>query len=467
MGRSADCECERVLHPLVKGEVTDVNRQQRTAYVIGLLTVLCGWLASPGAAAAADIAWDLVNSTNQNLVSYTTDAPVFSAAGDGFQKYDIDVDLAAIPYSLLDDTAGSFPADLIGIIDSTSDHEEFFGATDTVNNDNPEPGVAYHATWVFNISTATSGPELSVDLAAMGDFEDADSFFWTYQVDAGPVVQVFTAAANVDGSLEYTMADGTTRLVAPPRVGGGGAPWHRLTPMTPPHTNGAQLTVVFTGLTDGGSEGYAVRNLKVTAAPPPAVEVQVVNPTFATGIATADAGIASLALTGASNLSLTSSGAVGATQWTWQVDLVDTALPGSGTLVVTASDSTSGSAAINLSGTAVQIIVQSQTDIEIRGIATADAGIASLVLTGSNLALTTSGAVGANEWTWQVNIVDPASAGTGLLELTDSAGGSATLAINLRGFGAAPIPALDTSGIVVLVLLLALGGVAVLRFGRH
>jgi uncharacterized protein len=240
----------------MKGQHASVN-------LIGLSVALGLCLAS-GTAAAQDIAWDLVSSTSHNLVSYGTDAPVFTAPGDGFQKYDVDVDPTAIPYSLVDDTLGAFPADAIGIVDSVNDHDEFFGICDIVN-DTP-PGPPYHATWVFDISSASGNLQLSVNLAAMGDFEAADTYVWTWQVDSGAVNTWLTAVADEAGSYTYTMADGTTRLVDDPLVVNGTTISNVFRTFTTPITPGSQLTVVLTSTTDGSYEGYAARNIVVSAS---------------------------------------------------------------------------------------------------------------------------------------------------------------------------------------------------------
>jgi len=185
-----------------------MKRRHTSIYLIGLSAALSLCLAAVPAI-ADDIAWDMVSSTSQNLVSFSTDAPVFSSPGDGFQKYQVGVS-ESIPYGLVDDTNNGYAADGGGIIDAATDTDVFFGVIDTVNNDNPGPDP-YHATWVFDISGAISDVVLHVDLAAMGDFEADDSYEWSYQIDGGAPQTFLTAIANTDGALTYTMADGTTR----------------------------------------------------------------------------------------------------------------------------------------------------------------------------------------------------------------------------------------------------------------
>ncbi len=449
-----------------------MTRQRGSLSLVGLSAVVALCLA-PGAAVADDIAWDMVSTTSHNLISHGTDAPVFTSPASGFQKFAVGVS-ASIPYALVDDTAGVFPADAIGIIDSSTDFDEFFGATDTVNNDNPPPGAPYHATWVFDISSAYANPRLWVDLAAMGNFETgggdvvSDSFVWSWQVDGGPVTSVFGSSVNEDGSQTYTMADGTTRVEDDPLVVEGVTMSNAFTTFSTPITTGSQLTVMLTVTADATSESYAARNILITADPPPPgpeVVVQSVAATVASGIATAPAGVASLVLSDSTNVTLTTSGAVGDSQWSWQLSLVDPSVSGVGTLTVTDLVGASDAEVVNLSGTGLSIVVDLQSATEASGTATAVAGIASLVLTGAtNMTLTTSGTVGATQWTWHVQLVDVDLPGSGTLVLTDQVGNTAVEPIALSG-PRQNIPALGTGGILLFVLLLAGAGVAVLRLG--
>jgi len=235
-----------------------MNIGRRCGVLVGLM-VLC---LAPVMAGAADIAWDMVASSSQNLISYGTDAPTFSSPGDGFQKYQVGVS-ESIPYTLVDDTNAGYPPDAVGIIDASSDFDEFFGVVDIVNSDNPGPDP-YHATWVFDISSATEDLMLSLDLAAMGDFEADDMYEWSYQVDGGAPTTFLTAAADEDGTLTYTMADGTTRDLDDPLVVDGVTLYNAFQTFSTSIPSGSQLTVTLTALTDGGSEGYVARNIVVS-----------------------------------------------------------------------------------------------------------------------------------------------------------------------------------------------------------
>lgn len=245
-----------------------MKMQNGSFFLIGLLAAisLCFGLSTAG---ADDIAWDLVNSSDNNLTSFSTDAPAFNSPGDGFQKFTVveqvcppvpDPNLNDIPYALLDDTACLYITDLNGVIDSMSDFEEFFGVVDTENDDNSGP---VHATWVFDISSGTGDMEFNFDLAAMGDFEDTDVFEWSYQIDGGAPTVFLAAVADLAGSLTYTMADGTTRDMDDPLVVDGVTLSNEFSSFSTPISVGTELTVVLTTVADGGSEAYVVRNMMV------------------------------------------------------------------------------------------------------------------------------------------------------------------------------------------------------------
>ncbi len=107
----------------------------------------------------------MVNSASQGLISFTNNRPTFNDPGDGFGKYRVGVS-PNIPSQLIDSSRIS-GSDTRGIIDEATNKEEFFGITDTENDDNT--GLV-DAVWSFNVS-GYSDLRLSVDIGAMGDFE--------------------------------------------------------------------------------------------------------------------------------------------------------------------------------------------------------------------------------------------------------------------------------------------------------
>jgi hypothetical protein len=237
-----------------------MKRQRGSVFLIAL-SMAVGLCLAAGTAVADDIAWDMVNSTSQNLNSFSTDAPAFSSPGDGFQKYTVGLS-PSIPYALVDDSAGVYPPDTLGVIDSSTDFDEFFGATDTVNDDNLA-GDPYHATWVFDISAAVAPVELWIDLAAMGNFEPEDTFYWTYQVDFDPAVNFLNGVADEAGSMSYVLANGTTVSEDDPLVVDGVPLSNVFTSFATPIPSGTFLTVTLTAVTDGTYECYAARNIVV------------------------------------------------------------------------------------------------------------------------------------------------------------------------------------------------------------
>jgi hypothetical protein len=208
---------------------------------------------------------------DEGLLSFTqTPAPgAYGDAGDGFQEYQVGTS-ATIPFQLVDDSTTTNPADVRGIINSGTKADKWFGITDTVNGANvpPEnPGVGT-ATWVFNVSGAID-MEVSIDMGAMGDFETADLFDWTYQFDGGPLLPLFTSSVDEAGSQSYTMADGDAVSLDDPLQmlttdGQTFTLTNMLQTLTSPLSGlGETLTIQLIAKTDGGDEGYVFDNLVV------------------------------------------------------------------------------------------------------------------------------------------------------------------------------------------------------------
>lgn len=224
-----------------------------------------------GATAKADIiAFDMVGSAQQNLIAYTnpwTDA--FSSAGDGFQIYQRGVS-ASIPFAVVDDSAGVFPPDSIGIIQS-GNTDTFFGVTDTVNGDNANPVTAQ---WDFNVA-GYSDLMFSIDMGAMGDFESSDTFSWSYSLDGGPLMTLFEAMVDEAISQTYTMESGAMYTYSDPMTVAGTILSNQLqTMMASIAGSGSVLSIFLTADTNGGSEAFAFQNLIIegtAAVPEPAM----------------------------------------------------------------------------------------------------------------------------------------------------------------------------------------------------
>lgn len=194
-----------------------------------------------------------------NLASSSSNPALnsFSSVADGFGIYQRNVS-SSIPFDLLDDSNGSFPPDMQGII-GTNKTDAWFGATDTDNSDNP--GGAVTASWTFDINNATN-LSVEIEMGAMGDFESSDAFEFTYSIDGGAAQPLFSGSTNESGSLTYTLESGTMVSLDDPFVMEGITLTNNLTNFTKSVAGtGSQITITFNGDTDGGGEAFAFDNI--------------------------------------------------------------------------------------------------------------------------------------------------------------------------------------------------------------
>ena len=199
----------------------------------------------------------MVGSASQNLISFTDDPAIpFTSAADGFNKFQRGVS-PTIPFSVLDDSLSIFPADSLGII-KEGNTDEFFGVTDTVNEDTSGP---VSATWVFDISGA-SDLSLSIDMGAMGDFESSDTFIWEYSIDGGATQIAFANTVDEAGSHTYTLEGGASFTLNDPMLVDGTVLTNDLQTFTTALSGtGSELTLTLTANTDGGSEAFVFQNI--------------------------------------------------------------------------------------------------------------------------------------------------------------------------------------------------------------
>ncbi len=213
-------------------------------------------LATP--AMADVVAFDMVGSASQNLLDFDnpyTDA--FSSPADGFQKYQRGVS-GSIPFAVLDDSSSIFPGDDQGII-TEANTDVFFGVADTINGDNPSDPVS--AMWQFDVAGFTE-LSLSLDMGAMGDFEDSDFFSWSYSIDGGPLTTLFSTSVDEAGSLEYTLAGGGSFTLNDPMSVNGVQLNNQLQTLSAALIgSGSVLSVMLTASTNGGDEAFAFQNL--------------------------------------------------------------------------------------------------------------------------------------------------------------------------------------------------------------
>ena len=235
------------------------NARWQRVFVLPVVSAFLA-LTLPVAARADVLAFDMVGSASQNLLSYTNPyTGAFSSGGDGFQKYQRGVS-ASIPFSVLDDSLSIFPPDSLGII-TEGNTDVFFGATDTVNGDNA--GLVT-ATWVFDIS---GGDDLvlAIDMGAMGDFEASDTFEWTYSIDGGAEATAIASSVDEAGSQSYTLEGGGTFTLNDPMFANGEILNNQLTTvMAALAGTGSQLTLNLVATTNGGSEAFVFQNITIS-----------------------------------------------------------------------------------------------------------------------------------------------------------------------------------------------------------
>jgi hypothetical protein len=216
------------------------------------------------------IAFDLVGSASRNLTAFMTDAPVFGNPGDVFGITDV----ATAPFAVIDDSAGVFPPDTLGVIDSATNTDTFFAMVDTINGDNPTD-QPYTATWSFDIS-GYANLSLSLDMGAMGDFESSDVFDIAYAIDGGAAQTLFSVRADEAASQTYTLAGGAVITLDDPFVEQttGTVLSNVLQTFSADLAGaGSTLTLTAVGSGDGGSEAIAVQNIVVEGVGAPMREV--------------------------------------------------------------------------------------------------------------------------------------------------------------------------------------------------
>ena len=196
-------------------------------------------------------------------------AGAFVSPGDGFDPYQRGVS-PTIPLDLLDDTT-TLASDTSGIVDSTK-LDRWFGVADLANPQNLS-GVGV-AEWAFDVSGFTD-LSLSIDMAAMGDFEDglgeilADVFDWSVSLDGGAFVPLFVSSVDEDASHVYTMESGALRTIDDPLFMNGVLLDNAFATLSAPVAGaGSTLTLRLDALMDGSDEGYAFDTIVVSGSVP-------------------------------------------------------------------------------------------------------------------------------------------------------------------------------------------------------
>ena len=258
---------------------------QRHSYRYGLTAGAAALIAAQ-AAHAGVVATAVTPGDERNMTSYSNSydpaagGTDFSSVGDGFKVYQLDLasdENQNAPYAVVDDSADDYEFDSGGIVADGpgGNGEPFFGITDTVNGDTSEP---VSATWTFDVTGATTDLQVSFDLAAMGDFEEADTFAFEYAADGGSYQQLFALNFLDTGDetglspVTYTLASGAEVIRDDPLTIDGTVLTNDFQTFTSDAIAqpGNTLSFRVTALADGGSEAVAFRHIMVSEVPEPA-----------------------------------------------------------------------------------------------------------------------------------------------------------------------------------------------------
>jgi len=114
------------------------------------------------------------------------------------------------PYEVFDDTVtdtsggGVYPGDYLGIAGQNS--TAFFAMNDMDGADGP--GLN-DAVWTFDVSTMISLTNITIDIAAMGDFEasSTDGFLIEARIDAGAYLEIFKGRTDEAAYKTYRLMD--------------------------------------------------------------------------------------------------------------------------------------------------------------------------------------------------------------------------------------------------------------------
>ncbi len=205
------------------------------------------------------IAYDLYNNKSLNLIDYQNpfEGAFSHSINDTFQKHQQGV--TDVSDGLIEDSISR--ADTLGIIKESQNFDEFFAVQDLDNSVNPTGRAT--ASWIFDIQN-TSDLSLSLDLAAMGDFELSDWFRWDYAIDNFDKKTLFELNSEQSKTQAYQMASGAIiSLDDPLSLQNQLLDNHFQNFVAPIMRNGAELKLFFTAQQNGGNEVLAFRNLKI------------------------------------------------------------------------------------------------------------------------------------------------------------------------------------------------------------
>ena len=214
------------------------------------------------------------------FLSFEQPDPDYEISGDMFGIRSRDVPdppdcltCPGLPAAVVDQTFDPFdpsPRDRMGLIRS-DDFGPFFGVVDTANDVGERLNTAI---WTFDVAGYTD-LRISIDMAAMGDFEAGDiergtrdAFAFDLSVDGGPYEFLFASSVDEDATLEYQMElpDPDLPLIAlDDPLAMDGVVLNNLfqTLSADVLGTGNQLELRFRAIADGADEVFAFRNLRV------------------------------------------------------------------------------------------------------------------------------------------------------------------------------------------------------------
>ncbi|MEL7231251.1 MAG: hypothetical protein AAGJ85_01910, partial [Pseudomonadota bacterium] len=213
------------------------------------------------------IAFAIVNSADTNVTSFTVD-PDNSARNGAFTSGNNDV-FGITDRTINDNYADDGGADVFGIV-SVGDTAKFFAVQDTANAVNPD--LDGTATWVFDISAATELGNLTIDMAALGDFDPLDTYQFSASIDNGAAFILFDIRSDEDGSLTYTFDGGGSITEDDPLVVDVDGidtnlvlnnNFATFTSSRLDGLSGSTLTLTLQTESNGGNELFAFRNISI------------------------------------------------------------------------------------------------------------------------------------------------------------------------------------------------------------
>ncbi len=210
---------------------------------------------------ASLITVDLLSPSTSSRVNYHNPFKnTFSSYDDGFQIYNRSTS-NNIATSFLDDSLAD-TSDRLGVINS-SNQKNFFGIVDTVNPDNLANYAS--ASWQIDISNLTSLLFVT-DIAAMGDFETSDHFWWQYSIDANPFTKIFESSTDEDSAENYQLENNTLVSLNDPLIINSRLLNNKFQHFSSPLVgNGKVLTLTLNAKFNGANEVVAFQNVNLKA----------------------------------------------------------------------------------------------------------------------------------------------------------------------------------------------------------